>query len=157
MKINDAVAGAVLFMLGLAVLVHVQAFPRIPGQQVGPALFPGAIACGLMLCALLLMASGLRQHPRQPWVAGLPWWSSRRHVVAFFAVIGVTLGYVLLATTLGFFIVGPLALVILFLILGVRPVPALVIALVAAAAIWFVFYKLLRVPLPWGVFTKLAF
>ncbi len=42
MKLNDAVWGALLALLGAAILlVHVQGFPRIPGQNVGPGLFPG--------------------------------------------------------------------------------------------------------------------
>ena len=44
MKINDAVFGVVLLALGVVVLWHVQSFPKIPGQKVGPALFPGSIA-----------------------------------------------------------------------------------------------------------------
>ena len=42
MKLNDAVCGALLLLLGAVVLVHVQGFPKIPGQQYGPALFPGS-------------------------------------------------------------------------------------------------------------------
>jgi putative tricarboxylic transport membrane protein len=33
-KINDAIFGAVLLALGLALLWHVQSFPKIPGQNV---------------------------------------------------------------------------------------------------------------------------
>ena len=36
-KFNDAIFGAVLLVLRIAVLVHVQSFPRIPGQNVGRA------------------------------------------------------------------------------------------------------------------------
>ena len=43
-KLNDAVFGVMLLALGIAVLLVVQGYPRIPGQQVGPALFPGIIA-----------------------------------------------------------------------------------------------------------------
>ena len=38
MKLNDAVFGAVLLLLGVVVLVHVQSFPPIPGQKYGPAI-----------------------------------------------------------------------------------------------------------------------
>ena len=47
MKINDAIFGALFLLFGLVVVVHVQAFPKIPGQQVGPALFPGLVAAAL--------------------------------------------------------------------------------------------------------------
>ena len=41
MKLNDAVIGLFLTLLGLVVLWIVKDYPKIPGQQVGPALFPG--------------------------------------------------------------------------------------------------------------------
>ena len=44
MKLNDAVWGALLLLFSVVLLVHVQSFPKIPGQQVGPALFPGILA-----------------------------------------------------------------------------------------------------------------
>ena len=48
MKVNDAVVGACLIALAIAILVHIQAYPLIPGQNYGPALFPGVIAVGLI-------------------------------------------------------------------------------------------------------------
>ena len=56
MKINDAVFGVVLLALGVVVLWHVQSFPKIPGQKVGPALFPGSIAAGLIVLAAAIQA-----------------------------------------------------------------------------------------------------
>ena len=44
MKLNDAVVGLVLLALAAAVWVAVRDFPNIPGQNVGPALFPTLIA-----------------------------------------------------------------------------------------------------------------
>ncbi len=41
--------------------------------------------------------------------------------------------------------------------LGVRRGTAVVVAVVATLVIWYAFYKLLRVPLPWGVLTEVAF
>ena len=37
MKLNDAVLGLLLLLLGVTVLFIVQDYPTIPGQQVGPA------------------------------------------------------------------------------------------------------------------------
>ena len=48
-----------MLLFGMVILVHVQAFPRIPGQQVGPALFPGFLAIGLGVCGALLVMKGL--------------------------------------------------------------------------------------------------
>ena len=55
MKLNDAIIGAALAVLGVVILVHIQAYPTIPGQKYGPAIFPGVIAAGLILCGALLI------------------------------------------------------------------------------------------------------
>ena len=157
MKINDAVFGGLLLILGLAVLLHVQSFPKIPGQNVGPALFPGVVAAALVVCALLLIVSGVRARPRVAWFEGLPWLHSRRHVAAFVAVIGTTIAYILLADRIGFLLVAPAALFVMFVAFGVRPVLAAIVAVAGALVIWYAFYKLLRVPLPWGVLERFAF
>jgi len=157
MKISDAIFGAVLLLLGVAILVHVQSFPKIPGQQVGPALMPGTLSVGLIACGVLLMISGWRKRATEPWTETADWIRSGRHLLAFAAIIGGIVAYVWLAQPLGFLIVGPVLLFVWFVILGIRPLPATAIAVVATLVIWFAFYKLLRVPLPWGVLTKFAF
>ena len=157
MKFNDAVFGAILVVLGLAVIAHVQAFPRIPGQQVGPALFPGLVAAGLAACGIILIVYGLRHRSAQPWFVAEAWTRSTRHVVTFLAVAGAIVFYIALADVLGFLIVGPVILFVLFLLFGVRPPRAALVAVVATVVIWYAFYKLLRVPLPWGVLTRYAF
>ena len=157
MKINDAIFGALLLLLGIVVLVHVQVFPRIPGQQVGPALFPGLVATGLAVCGVLLIVSGVRRRVEEPWYETAEWMRSGRHLIAFVAIVGGVAAYVLLASTIGFLIVAPVLLWIWFSVLGVRRGTAVVMAVVATLVIWYVVYKLLRVPLPWGVLTGVAF
>jgi putative tricarboxylic transport membrane protein len=157
MKINDAIFGAVLLLLGVVILVHVQSFPKIPGQQVGPALFPGLIALGLAACGALLIVSGVRKRTTEPWYETADWMRSGRHVIAFVAIVGGVALYVLLSSALGFLIVAPIMLWVWFIALGVRPIAAIVIAMGTTFVIWYAFYKLLRVPLPWGVLTGVAF
>jgi putative tricarboxylic transport membrane protein len=156
-KINDAVFGVVLLALGVAVLWHVQSFPRIPGQNVGPGLFPGSIAGALVVCALLLIASGVRGRVQHGWFEALPWMRSPRHWRAFAALVLSTLAYILFADSVGFLIVAPLALVVMLVAFGVRGGVAIVVAIIGTVAIWYAFYKLLRVPLPWGVLERFAF
>jgi len=157
MKINDAIFGALLLLLGVVVLVHVQAFPKIPGQQVGPALFPGVLAAALAVCGALLIVSGVRNRALQPWYETADWMRSGRHFIAFAAIVVGVAAYVWLADDVGFLIVAPILLFIWLNVLGVRPLRAAVIAAVATLVIWYAFYKLLRVPLPWGILTRFAF
>ncbi len=157
MKINDAIFGAVFLLFGVVVLVHVQGFSKIPGQQVGPALFPGLIAAALAVCGVLLIINGIRRRGTQPWTETADWMRSGRHLVAFAAIVGGVVAYVFLANAVGFLIVAPLLLILWLKVLGVRTGMAAIVAVVATLLIWYAFYKLLRVPLPWGVLTKMAF
>jgi len=157
MKFNDAAIGAVLLLLGIAVLAHVPSFPPIPGQKVGPGLFPGLVAAGLVACSLILIVGGVRQRAAGAWFETGPWMRSPRHVVAFLVTLLGPVAYILLADKVGFLIVGPLLLLALFLAYGVRRNVAIVTAIVVTLVMHFAFYKLLRVPLPWGVLTPFAF
>jgi putative tricarboxylic transport membrane protein len=158
MKVNDAVFGLVLAALGGAVLVAVQAFPRIPGQSVGPALFPGLIATGLCVCGVLLVLRGLRARARarEPWAAWDDWVRSPRHVLALAVLLGSIVFYIAASGWLGFLPTAAIILMAMFSVLRVPPARALLLALAATLVIHFAFYKLLRVPLPWGLLTPYA-
>jgi putative tricarboxylic transport membrane protein len=155
MKLNDAVWGAVLIALAAAVLIHVQRFGTIPGQQFGPAIYPGLVAVGLAICGVVLIGSGLASRARDGaaarWVAVAPWTRSHRHVIAFALTIGVNVLYILAVDRLGFIPTGILYLGVLFAAYGVRPVWILPIAALVTLVIHTSFYKLLKVPLPWGL------
>ena len=155
MKLNDAVWGALLLLLSAALLVHVQSFPKIPGQQVGPALFPGLIAVGLAVCAVLLVIKGLAARRSvddpEPWVELDDWTSEARYVIAFVITIGVNVFYILAVDWLGFLIVGTIYLSVLFAVYGVTLKWVVPIAIVVTLVIHYAFYKLLKVPLPWGL------
>lgn len=157
MKINDAVFGVVFALLGAVVLFHVQSYPKIPGQGYGAAIFPGLVAVGFIVCGVLLVISGVRHRRDAPWFTGDNWLHSSRHIVAVLAIVLGVVAYIALVETIGFLIVAPMLLLAWFRVLGVRWALAIPAALLVVLAIWYVFYKLLRVPLPWGVLTPYAF
>lgn len=156
MKLNDAVFGLLLVILGGGLVFAVQGYPKIPGQPVGPALFPGLIAAGLCVCGALLIAKGLRQRAGQPWLLWDDWVRSRRHVTALLVLLGSVVFYIAVSDKLGFLLTSTLVLAANFLVLRVRPLPAVAVAIVATLVVHFAFYKLLRVPLPWGVLQGVA-
>ena len=156
MKLNDAVFGLLLLLLGAAVLVAVQSFPTIPGQQVGPALFPGLIASGLCVGGSILLWRGWRSRAAVPWVVLEDWVRSPRHGLAFAVLIASVIFYILVSERLGFLPTSSLILLALFSVLRVPLLRSVAIALVATLLIHFAFYKLLRVPLPWGVLQNYA-
>ncbi len=127
----------------------------MPGQKFGPALFPGLVAAGLGICGVLLALSGLRTGGA--WFA-LPEWINRAEPRA--GVIAVLAGlvlYIALAERVGFHIVAFLVLLYWMRTLRVSWRITLPIALLATLAIHLTFYKVLRVPLPWGLLERWAF
>ena len=153
MKVSDALSGAGLVALGGIVLWHVQGFPAMPGQKFGPAWFPGLIAVGLLVCGASLM---LRAE-RGPWLA-LPDWTNRARPVAGVAsVVGGLLFYVLAADWLGFHLTGLALLTLWCRVLGAGWRISIAVSVIATLAIHLSFYKLLRIPLPWGLFERFAF
>src|SRR5947207_2267130 len=123
MKINDAIWGALLLLLSVAILIHIQSFPNIPGQKVGPSLFPGFIAVALGTCALILIVSGLAARRRGAesahWMVAEPWMRSPRHMLALALVVGVNVFYILLVDRIGFIPTAVLYLAALFAVFGV--------------------------------------
>ena len=147
--------GAALVALAAAILWHVQGFPEMPGQRFGPAWFPGVLATGLGGCGLLLIVSGARE--RGPWLTLPDWFRRSRPLFGVASVILGLLFYVLAADKLGFHLVGVTLLTIWIRVLGGSWRAAVAVAIVATVLIHLSFYKLLRIPLPWGLLERYAF
>jgi putative tricarboxylic transport membrane protein len=144
---SDRWVGLGLAALALAVLWTAREFPQVPGQKHGAAFLPMIIGAGLLLCGLTLVLRSLRakayaQTESAPAV--------REHFGSSAVIIGAVLAYILFAERIGFLILAPLCIVPVFLALGVRWRPALLWALGGTVVVHLAFYKLLRVPLPWG-------
>jgi putative tricarboxylic transport membrane protein len=156
-KFNDALTGAALVVLGAVVLWHIQGFPPMPGQKYGPAWFPGLIAIGLMICGAMLVVARLRAADTVPLVA-LPEWTRRaRPVVSVASVIAGLLLYVAAADLLGFHATAAVLLLTWSRLLGASWRLAVPVSLAATVVIHLAFYKLLKVPLPWGLLERFAF
>lgn len=156
MKFSDAVFGLLLLALGAVVIAVVSSYPTIPAQRVGPSLFPGLIAVGLVIGGLILIVRGWRVRATMPWARFEPWVRSPRHVAGVLGVIGSVVFYIVAVDWLGFFLTSLLILTISFRLFGVALGRSIVIAAIATFVIHFAFYKLLRVPLPWGLLTNYA-
>jgi len=127
----------------------------MPGQKFGPAWFPGMIAGGLGLCGLLLVVAGVRQGG--PWLALPDWVRRRRPLLGVAGVVAGLLFYIFAADELGFHLTGIALLTAWLRILGCSWRVAAIVGVVATVVIHLAFYKLLRIPLPWGVFEQYAF
>lgn len=154
MRIHDALSGLLLALLAVAVLITVSQYPPIPGQNVGPSAFPRLLAILLLGCSLVLIWRGIRGE-RRPLVVLGGWTKSTPHAINFLLVIASLLFYIFCSEFLGFIITGTAILAVLFYALGVRPVLIPPIAIIATLVIHTIFYKFLRVPLPWGLLQGL--
>ena len=136
-------------------LWHIQSYPAMPGQKFGPAWFPGLIAVGLVVCGALLAVHGLRH--RAPLLELPQWVRKPRPAAGVAAVIAGLLFYVLAADTLGFYLTALAIQIVWMRLLGASWRLTLPVALLATVVIHLSFYKLLRIPLPWGIFERFAF
>ena len=149
MRRTDRWAGLALALLGIAVMWSARSFPNVPGQKLGAGFLPMLVGAGLLLCALALVVRSLRG---AAYAGGQGADEERReHFGSSLVIIGAVVGYILLADRVGFLIVAPLCLVATFLALRVKLSHALLWALAGTIVVHVAFYKLLRVPLPWGV------
>ncbi len=155
MKLGDAASGLLSALLGVTVVLHARTFPPMPGQPVGPSLFPMLIGAGLIVAGVALILSGLRR--RSGAFMALEAWARRpRMLVNFALIIADLLFYALAVDRLGFLITAVLFLTVLFLAFGVRRARILPMAVAVTLVIHYGFCTLLRVPLPWGVLEGIA-
>lgn len=153
MRRTDASVGIGLALLALAVLWTARAFPDVPGQKLGAALLPMIVGAGLLLCALGLIVRSLRgkayvdEAPRAA--------AGSEHFGSALVIVGAVLAYLLLSERLGFLLIAPLCLLAVFRALRVGWRPAIGWAIGGTLLVHLAFYKLLRVPLPWGVITPM--
>lgn len=144
---SDRWVGIVLALVGLAVLWTARGFPDVPGQKLGAGFLPMLVGAGLVACAIGLVLRSLGSAP----AAAREDAPRREHYGSALVIVAATAGYLLLAERIGFLIVAPLVLFATFVALRVRPGPALACALLGTVVVHVAFYKLLRVPLAWGV------
>ncbi|MBI4624232.1 MAG: tripartite tricarboxylate transporter TctB family protein [Verrucomicrobia bacterium] len=155
MRLNDTLSGWLMLILGLTIVACALTFPPMPGQNIGPALFPQIIGGGLAFCGVALVRSG-RRAGGPAWVEMDDWVGRPRMVFNFALVVGALVFYALAVDTLGFFITGFVFLAGLFFSFGVRRRWIAPVAAAVTLALHFGFYTLLRVPLPWGWLERFA-
>ena len=126
-------------------------FPDFPGQKYGPALFPRILGAGLILCGAALVRNGLAaRRAGAPWLELAPWTREPWRVASLLLTLALLLVYILASETIGFIPIALVFLLALFVWLGVRPIPAVLTAVVTTIAIHWFFSTMLRVPLPRG-------
>lgn len=144
---HDLAAGLLAAGLGAAVVLHVRTFPQLPDGQPGPALFPGIIGALLVVFGLTLAVRAVLTRGRSA-IGPTP--PARLDLVRALAVVGLVIGYLLLAEVLGFAATMGVLLVLLMWLLGARLLIAVVAATATTGVVLLLFQQVLLVPLPTG-------
>jgi len=150
----DRWVGLGLATLALAVLWSARSFPDVPGQKLGAAFLPMIVGVGLLLCGLALVVRSFRGSAyaeAEAEAQATP--EVEEHFGSAVVIVGAVLAYILLSERIGFLFIAPLCLLAVFLALRVRWSTAVLSAISGTLFVHLAFYKLLRVPLPWGPLT----
>lgn len=161
MHISNRVTGIGLAMLGAAAAYGGSLLPPVPGQQVGPNVFPMVIGTGLVFCGIAI-AMGIGssfEEPEEIVVA-----EDGRHApaeatpppvahAAFKTAVPplLLLFYAFTVDYLGFIPTAAVMVATTCFALGGTLRSAIVLALLAPPGVHLIFAKLLRVPLPPGL------
>jgi putative tricarboxylic transport membrane protein len=161
MRIDDRLLGLILAAFGVAIWLVASTFPVIGGMDYGPGFFPTIAAIGLLVCGIVIAvtgavkaraapATGAQSLPPQPPRA------STGGLLRPVLICLIVLGFGLALQPLGFHISAAVAVTAAAFVFGAGPFLGITLGIAAAFGAHYVFYSLLRVPLPWGVLTPVA-
>lgn len=159
MRLSDKITGSFLIVLGGLAAYGGSRLPPVPGQQVGPNVFPIVIGLSLIACGAMI-ALGIGRKFEEEAEAELsaiegPQSASERKGPLFGLRVllppALLIFYVVGVEKLGFIPTAAIITIITSLALGARLKLAIPVAILAPIGAHLVFYKLLRVPLPSGL------
>lgn len=159
MRLSDRITGLVLVGLGGLCAYGGSLLPPVPGQPVGPNVFPMVVGGGLVICGLMIAfgightfedeaEADLAAHSDVDQTAALHgrWWKLRVLIPP-----ALLLFYVFASERLGFVPTAALMVLALSTTLGARLRLAVPLAVLAPIGVHLIFAKLLRVALPAGL------
>lgn len=157
MHINDRLLALVACLLGVAILVHIRSYPEIPGHYYGPALFPGVVGWGLVVCGVLLWLRAWRQAHGigGPWLSFPEWRGNLKGCVGAGLMLLAILAFMYLGEIAGFPLLSICTLAALFIWAGRSVLFSLLLAVVVTIAFDLLFSRLLSVPMPTGLLSPI--
>jgi putative tricarboxylic transport membrane protein len=164
MQLSDRVTGLFMVALGGLAAYGGSRLPPVPGQQIGPNVFPLVVGIGLAVCGAMI-AFGIGRRYEEEAEADLAkitgriaaetgesetpisWWRGLRALVP----PALLLFYAAAVDRIGFLPTAAVVVLVASLALGARLHLAIPMAIGAPLFVNMVFLKLLRVPLPSGL------
>jgi putative tricarboxylic transport membrane protein len=159
MRLSDKSTGLFIVALGALAAYGGAQLPPVPGQQIGPNVFPVVIGLALVACGAMI-ALGIGQKFEEdaeaellaiegpPPVVEKPSLLSRARVLLPPALL---VFYVIAVDHLGFILTAAIMAFSVSVALGARMRIAIPVALLSPIGAHLIFAKLLRVPLPAGL------
>jgi putative tricarboxylic transport membrane protein len=149
MKISDTVVGAGFVAAGALIIAGTLNYPSLDAGHPGPSLFPRLLGGLMIVFGGLVGVDGLRTRDATEDVAWLRLYRNPSFINAV-SVLAAVVAYIFLVGRVGFLLMATLILWGLMWRLWVRPVTAFAVAIVFSNCVYFLFAKVLRVPLPGG-------
>ena len=162
---KDCISGGIFVCLGIVTWVLTFSFPELAAigsvhAHPGPSLFPRVLGTLFIFFGSIIIFSGWRTSRLSPpppppeedgvKIAPLNYFNP-------ILVIILIAAFIALAPKLGFIIMGAVVLAGLMMKLHVAPLKSVIVSVCVICAIYFVFSKFLRVPLPQGILAPLGF
>ncbi|MBI5262515.1 MAG: tripartite tricarboxylate transporter TctB family protein [Bradyrhizobium sp.] len=156
MRLPDQVTGSFLIVLGAAAAYGGWLLPPVPGQPVGPNVFPLVIGTGLALCGLAITFGIGHSFEEEEELVPVEEGQARAPTGKLYGLRALLppallIFYVAVAERLGFIVTAALIVYVTSTALGARWKLALPLAVLAPIGVHLIFAKLLRVPLPAGL------
>jgi putative tricarboxylic transport membrane protein len=151
MKISDTVVGAGFVAAGALIIAGTLNYPSLDAGHPGPSLFPRILGGLMAAFGGLVSLKGIRARDVGDDVDLLHLYRNPSFINAMFVLVGVA-AYILFVEKLGFLITGALLLFVVMWRLKVPPLKALLVAVMFNGVVYFLFVKIMRVPLPLGLF-----
>jgi putative tricarboxylic transport membrane protein len=149
MRFSDSAIGTALVLFGISVLLYTQRFPAMEGGVPGPATYPNVLAGLMILAGLALIVRGIKNKERffrVDLTTLTPY-----GFVNILIVLGAIVIYILFSERIGFLIMSFVLLTVLMKWLRVKWGWSLLMSGAVTLGIYLLFGKMLRVPLPWGL------
>jgi putative tricarboxylic transport membrane protein len=158
MQLSDRITGTFIAALGAVAAYAGSLLPPVPGQQVGPNVFPLVVGIGLVICgALIALGIGHTfEEEAEAAVADMapPESPAARHPLYGLRALlppALLFFYYFAVESLGFIATAAIVALALSRALGAGWRIAVPLALIAPPLLHLAFFKLLRVPLPAGL------
>ena len=150
MKKNDVIFGGIFVALGIFILTQTFSYPSLEKGHPGPGLFPNLLALLFIIFSGVLILKARRPSPQTEEISETS--SGSRKVSNAFFVLGVVALFVAIVNSVGFLVTSGVLLFVLMKKLGVSILKSAIATVLVTLFINLMFSKILRVPLPLGIF-----